>query len=313
MGRDTLVVIGNGFTCNLLKNSSKNCTLNSSKPLSNFNSNNINQECLKYIPELEKIIEEEKKISPDNDFECFESILNKYKDNQKLLCYLRRFIAFQYSKFFIEGKEYINFEDWQWTNWFNNNMNNIIGFYDLNYDLFLEAMLNKLDVKFHRVSTPEYIKVVSKGEEGKSIPIFKVHGSIDFDLDVDFICLGNAASIWRSVTEFNTRSGRYHIPHVDIVGNKDLCSPRCQIDLIPPNSKNFYINVPWIDVMYRKLKYLLKDINKIVCFGFSYSPFDRPEFKMILDYCKNKDLIVYDLNRELNSDLRDEVINRQYK
>lgn len=327
MNRDTLMIIGNGFTRNLLdesnldKSNIDKSNIDSSKPLSNFNCKaiDLDSSCLNKMLILKDIIDTEKKIYSDNDFECFENIINKYSKGpisspNRILCLLRRYLSFAYSKLFVQIKhnEEIDFNDWKWYGWFQRNINRIGGVYNLNYDLFLEDMFKSLNIEYHRVATTEHIKVL-KHKINNSIPIFKPHGSIDFDFkyegDIGWeTCITDANGLYDSDIE-----GYDKFAYTEIVNENELCKPRFEIDIIPPNSENFYIELPWIKNIYNELEIKMQDIINIICFGFSYSSYDRPEFNRLLDYCKSKNITVYDLNIDLNSQLQDEVSNRGFK
>lgn len=311
MIKDTLIIVGNGFTASLLKRSG----INSSKPLSNFGCTSIEIDCISKMPGLEKIIEEGKRKFQNDDFKIFEFLINKYSNENNLeddkLCFMRRYIAYAYAKLYKEGIQYINYDKWEWTEWFKKSKERICGIYDLNYDLFLEKLLKFLSISYYRVATlSEKISkdiYVSK----YMIPIYKPHGSIDFDAHNNFIEAPEDV-IWSTITNRNQFSvdDFYHIGEVT---ENELLKPRVEVDLIPPNSTNVYRDLLWIKNIYKQIKFDIKDIKNIICFGFSYSVFDQAEFNEILGYCNNKDIKVYDINIKENNVLAEYIKKQGFK
>ncbi|EJT6492014.1 hypothetical protein ACHM2U_01305 [Clostridium perfringens] len=304
--KDTLIIIGNGFTISLLNG----VEINSSKPLSNFQCKNIKIDCMSKMPGLESIIEEGKKIYPDNDFKVFEYLLNKYSEKQNYLCYMRRYIIYAYSKLYIEGLKHINYSEWKWTKWFKENKNRICGIYDLNYDLFLEDLLNFLNISYYRVSTISHQKHIYCKKLNYMIPIYKPHGSIDFDIYQNFTHMPEEG-VWSTETNENQCciNGLYVMSEIS---RMELLKPRFEVDLIPPNSTNIYRNLSWIKQIYNQMSYDIKNIKNIICFGFSYSEFDQPEFEEILDKCNNKDIKIYDININENHNLAEYVTKKGF-
>lgn len=305
MIKDTLIIIGNGFTISLLNGSG----INSSKPLSNFGCKSIEIDCISKMSGLESIIEEGREKFPNDDFKVFEFLINKYSNENNLeydkLCFMRRYIAYAYSKLYIEGIQYINYSEWQWTEWFKKNKERICGIYNLNYDLFLEKLLKFLSIPHYRVATLS--EKISKDIDVLKymIPIYKPHGSIDFDAHKNFIQASEEV-IWNTITNRNQFSvdNFYHIGEVH---ENELLKPRVEVDLIPPNSTNIYRDLLWIKNIYNQIKYDIKNIKNIICFGFSYSVFDQAEFNEILGYCSNKDIKLYDINIKENNELSEYI------
>lgn len=320
MEKDIFFVIGNGFTANLLEKSN----INSSKPLSNFNSSLIKNDFIKNMPLLIEVFNYEKSLNPDDDFKCFESIFKKqkykcYADYEKVCCQTRRFIAFAYTQFFVTARKLINFKEWKWTNWFQEYIDRISGIYSLNYDRFVEELLLYLKVPHYRMASSEYIDLAlsRNGLYFKAIPIFKPHGSIDFDAP---LMNYNEKSWWNITTDLNALYWS-EIPYVETIPlSYNVCEyenlllrPRFQPDIIPPFCVNFYRDIPWVDYMYKRLKFFVSNISKLVCFGFSYSECDREEFNELLSYCNNKDLCIYDFNLSENEELKTAVENSGFK
>lgn len=304
--KDTLIVVGNGFTISLLNG----VEINSSKPLSNFQCENIHIDCMSKMLGLENIIEEGKKIYPDDDFKVFEFLLNKYSEETKYLCYIRRYITYAYSKLYMEGLKHINYEEWEWTKWFKENKSRICGIYDLNYDLFLEDLLNFLNISYYRVSTISHKISKDFNILKHMIPIYKPHGSIDFDMAKNGTGI-TEESIWNMTTNKNQSciDGFYFMSEVP---REDMLKPRLEVDLIPPNSTNIYRNLSWIEQIYNQMSYDIKNIKNIICFGFSYSTFDQPEFKEILNNCINNNIRIYDININENHTLAEYVNKRGF-
>src|SRR5690606_36665142 len=104
--------------------------------------------------------------------EAIRTYLESYPINSLQDCQVRRFLAISYSKLQQEIDKIDNF-DWRWLNWFKEHNNQIVFAISFNYDLLLENTLKDLNVLYFRTSTTE---------PNLGIPIFKPHGSIDFEL-----------------------------------------------------------------------------------------------------------------------------------
>lgn len=176
--------------------------------------------------------------------------------------------------------------NWSWENWIKNHKDDIVGVFDLNYDLTLEFVLYKLGIKYYRIST-------SEERNGNGIPIFKPHGSCDFDVS-NISCppekrLTNI--IWYNDTGF-----------LKIVPENECEIPRVEADIIIPYEKNTNLGLRWVDNRYVKLGNLIKHTDSCIIAGIRYMNADRPEINYCISRMQPNSLFYYvsgKKNREL--------------
>lgn len=150
----------------------------------------------------------------------------------------------------------------------------------LNYELVLERILQRFDQKYYRIGTEEH-------EEG--IPIWKPHGSIDFNTPLDgFIKTGKPIYPLNSFLSRNEILDR----KTNILNKKDWTMLRSQIDIVLPTQtthlKEFGFNRDG-EKYFRQIKSSIKDC---ILFGISYMSCDRLE----IDEFINHDSIIIIVN-----------------
>lgn len=301
MSKNIFLVIGNGFTINLFNHSK--LSLDPSKPLYNFNCSNINYHFRDYIPELFEIIDS-RKSDFKSDFDCIDSILKDYQNESRIGCYLRRFLSYSYASLYQNAKDSIDYNSWPWSKWIQDNNKSIVGCLNFNYDLFFEDCLTFNKILYYRSSTDEMTPI--KLFNFKSIPIFKPHGSIDFDIKGINADEQSAWTLYASECSYTDEYGN-SVMNIIAPNSEKFIFPRSVIDLIPPTQSNFYRHYNWIDNMYTEMKKILNNVDTVVLFGFSYSSPDRCEFGEVFRSLPKKNITFFDINITKNNDLKKRI------
>jgi len=298
------LMVGNGFTLSYIDHCGIN--INSSKPFDHqidcpFSPTESLLDCL---PELKRL-----RISYENetDFDFMEIFANKFmmdlprysnsilkdiistgkqdkiseytkefRNFHRLHCNLRQYLAlvyFDYSKKIASQWK----PNWCWENWIKNHSDDIVGVFDLNYDLTLEFVLSKLGIKYHRISTNE-------DKKGIGIPIFKPHGSCDFDA-CEIGCHPEVRLknyIWYNETGF-----------LKIVPDYECEIPRVEADIIIPYENNTNLGLRWVDSGYIKIGDLIKQTDSCIITGIRYMNADRPEINYCISRMQPNSLFYY--------------------
>lgn len=266
-----LMIIGNGFSKSYLDH--KGIEINSSKPLTGFESKKCEVNIfLDKIPDLKNIID---KYNNEDHFKLIEEFLSDYNNDDRLICFMKRFITLAYSKFQLEIEKESKIEKWEFSKWILNNKKNISDIYSLNYDLIVENILDSLGIRYCRPFTSEMLPNVKY-----DCYIYKPHGSIDFDLPSSAIKISEE-SIWSSII-FNNQAN-INGQNLKIVERESYLKPRVQQDVVLPSSENDQMKISWVKKMYKMLFSRMNNFEKIIIFGFGYRYEDRNEFNLILD------------------------------
>ena len=272
-------MVGNGFTRSYIDHCGIN--INSSKPFDHkidcpFSPKKSLLDCL---PELKRL---RTSYENETDFGCaraggfMEIIANNFTMNSRAHCNLRQYLAliyFDYSKKIASQWK----PNWIWENWIKNHSEDIVGVFDFNYDLTLEIVLSKLGIKYYRIST-------SEDKNGIGIPIFKPHGSCDFDV-TGIGCHPKSRLknyIWHNDTG-NLKILPYHECEI----------PRVEADIIIPYEKNINLDLPWVDSGYVKLGNLIKQTDSCIIVGIRYIYADRPEINYCISQMQPNSLFYY--------------------
>jgi len=256
------VLIGNGFTIDFVKPNG----LNSSQPLNCFDNEYITyDDFIDYLPEVKaKLIANQ----GGDHFRAIKEFREEYQYNNTAECQLRRFLAIAYSKLQITINE-LDMNQWKWFLWFKRNYFDLSFSVSFNYDLLFERVLRELNVKYYRTGT---------NEKKSRIPIFKPHGSIDFDLSRNSIFIGG--DLWSITTALND------VEYLDIVSSEKWLEPRLEADIIPPLATNDHMNFQWYQEGLSIIKKKAKEISHFVIIGCSYCEVDRLEIDTILKSLK---------------------------
>ena len=237
------LLVGNGFTLDFVAP----LGLNSSFPLKNFNSLDIQYE-IEFMSHLPHI--KEKLLNSDlHDFEAIKNYVDTFKNIEEdyqmksqtgqyeLLqdikyriatdshVQLRRFLAMAYSvlQLKIDGAD---MNSWKWAEWLHQNNSKLTFAISLNYDLVLENALYLAGAPFYRVGTDE---------EFRRIPLIKPHGSIDFDLPSNFI--GGNFNPWGISASLNDAQ------LVQVIPKAKWLIPRLEADIISPSLHNIQAHI----------------------------------------------------------------------
>lgn len=307
MNRKFCLLIGDGFTKDFVGKS-----LNTSKPLSNFNSNSISYNGL--FSRISPIIDDLKTLSTEfnDDFEAVRVYLKYHEYDDTIECQLRRFLAIAYSKLQLELDKQEK-SDWRWLRWLKENKDELSFVISFNYDLLLENTLRDISLPYFRTGT-------SETEPG--VPVFKPHGSIDFDLEVHFDTrktkftwydiandIINRQSNWNMITSLNQIDNS-----VKIIPKNHWLLPRFQADLIPPSQENYHKNLEWVNKGFNLYNDVSNNFTDLIMVGHSYSLCDRPEIDHFLERL-HPNTIVHIVNPQILGDLTEklESLNLGYR
>ncbi|KUP33298.1 SIR2 family protein [Bacillus halotolerans] len=262
------LLIGNGFTVDFARANN----LNSSNPLTCFDSEKINyNDFIENLPIVKSELIDN--IQAANHYDVIKDYRIKYQNDTGAECQLRRFLATIYSKFQLNINS-ISLNEWKWFNWFKKNKFNLSFAISFNYDLLLERVLNESNIKYYRIGTIE---------NKKRVPIFKPHGSIDFDVNPQMI---SGPNIWTTPISLND-CGRLHVVRQD-----EWMEPRIQADLIPPSSISNHLHLSWVREGLAVTERKAKEVSHFIIIGCSYCEVDRLEIDIILKMLKKRTKVI---------------------
>lgn len=297
------LLIGDGFTKDFVGSS-----FDTSMPLHHFKNNAIPDYYKFFFKHIKNIHNElislisQKKLT--NEFEAIELFSKINKDNTPKECQLRRYLALSYSSLQreLDKKTKLN---WKWFNWLKSRSDHLLFAISFNYDLLLESTLQDARIDNFRVST---------NEPSNGLPIFKPHGSIDFDIiqpeymnpldqaDIAF-------SIWNNYFSLNSIN-----EVVQVIPTTHFLLPRLQADIIPPSQDNFQRHLEWVDKGFSEYSKIANQITDFVIIGHSYSLPDRKEINFFLENL-NSNAVVHIVNPSDSIDLISKLdeLNLNYK
>lgn len=274
------LLVGNGFTLNFIE--SQGLNIHSSYPLKNFNSLEINyNNFIEYLP----FVKNELFGQDKPDFDVIKEYTSKYAIDSFEVGQLKQFLSLSYSKFQMILDKY-DYSSWRWTNWLQQNQEQLVCAISFNYDLVLERTLKNAGIPFSRIGT---------NESPKKVSLMKPHGSIDFGLSKRAFLLD-----FRSI--FNSTSYLNDAGILEIVPKWEWPLPRTQADIVPPSVSNFQHQLSWVKTNFQEFKTKASEINALVIIGSSYWDVDRPEINFFLEHLQ-KDSIVYIANPEPDREL----------
>lgn len=283
------ILLGNGFTIDFLSQIKKLDNLDvinlfkNGENLAWPENNQLGFLSHKYCPNLWNL-----GIRPyldkDTNYRIFEDIitcanmandlkLSNIKQKIYLLAYKEltnylKFLFISYNKYFDFELELI--EDWGWFKYFNdlNNDTNVIDvtIVTLNYDIFLEKILEKMNIKFN-------ISGFNENTEYK-FNVIKPHGSISFrhkqELDI------SAYSIKYELESLESQLEDFYIDNdLDYSEKFPIISA-----LLPPAGDSSRYKLSWAEKLRDKVLEKAKEVNNrddvIIC-GISYWHVDRQE------------------------------------
>jgi len=298
------LMVGNGFTLSYIDHCGIN--INSSKPFDHqidcpFSPKESLLDCLPELKRLRTSYENEtdfhfmeifannfmmdlpkystrayKKIMSTGKWDKISEYTKEYRNFHRPHCNLRQYLAliyFDYSKKIASQWK----SNWIWENWIKNHKDDIVGVFDLNYDLTLEFVLSKLGIKYYRIST-------SEEKKGIGIPIFKPHGSCDFDV---IGIGGHPESRLKNCNWYND------VGFLKIVPENECEIPRVEADIIIPYEKNTNMGLHWVDSGYEKLGNLIKQADSCIIAGIRGKNADMPEINYCISRMQPNSLFYY--------------------
>jgi len=215
---------------------------------------------------------------PDlTDFEIIQDFIANYDKNNEEHAQthheLRQYLSLAYS--FVNALLLTRWkEDWRWAQWLRKHYKRIAGIVSINYDLVLETALQQSSLGYYRIGSKEENNSIG-------IPIFKPHGSCDFDISSRFISIPPQNRL-RNPTRLNDYviNGRGRI---EIVPKGKLLEPRTESDVVLPFESSPQTQLTWVRQGYEAVSKTAKTVDALIIVGISYQPCDRVEIDSILD------------------------------
>ena len=170
-----LLIVGNGLSIDLYKY--LDLDIHPSHPFS-FEVNDPFDSSAKLLNTLTRVQVLIKAYPKAKDFDIIQRFVAAYQENnageQWTHCELRHYLSLAYSH---ANQVVLNrwTGGWKWEEWIKENCNNIVGIVSFNYDLTLETTLKKASLRYYRIGSMEE-------DNPTGTPIFKPHGSCDFDI-----------------------------------------------------------------------------------------------------------------------------------
>lgn len=231
----------------------------------------------KLLDTLSRVKDMIKSYPNTRDFDIIQNFVKNYQENnqenQWNHCELRYYLSLAYSyanDIVLDRWE----KHWRWEVWINKNYNRIVGVVSFNYDLVIEATLNKLSLKYYRIGSTEE-------DNPTGIPIFKPHGSCDFDISNRAISMPPQSRL-KNLTSLNEFiiNGRGRI---EIVSKEKLLEPRTEADIVLPLEFSPQTQLTWVRQGYETVRQIAKTVDTCIIVGISYQPCDRQEINSIID------------------------------
>jgi hypothetical protein len=296
------LLIGDGFTKDFVGKS-----FNTSRPFHNFDNDSVANYYKFFISQVRDIHDEilnlVSKYQLESEFDAIELFSETYKGDIQKECQLRRYLAVTYSALQRELDKWSK-SHWRWFKWLDTYKDNLSFVISFNYDLLLESTLRECNINIYRTGS---------NEKQSGIPIFKPHGSIDFDIQqpqyekvMDQLTI--APMIWNNYFSLNQVNGM-----VQAIPNTHWLLPRLEADIIPPSQENYQRHLDWVDKGFEHFNHCSYEITDLIMVGHSYSICDRPEIDYFLERL-NADSKVIIVNPQINVDLTDKLdsLNLEY-
>ncbi len=211
------------------------------------------------------------------DFEIIQDFIANYEKNNKGHIWthseLRQYLSLAYS--FANDLLLTRWkEGWRWAQWLRKHYKRIAVVVSFNYDLVLETALQQSSLGYYRIGSTEEDNPIG-------IPIFKPHGSCDFDISSRFISISPQARL-RNLTHLNDYviNGRGRI---EIVSKGKLLEPRTESDVVLPFEFSPQTQLTWVRQGYEAVSETAKTVDALIIVGISYQPCDRREIDSILN------------------------------
>jgi len=211
------------------------------------------------------------------DFDIIQDFVRNYqKDNREhqwIHSELRQYLSLAYSYANNHLMRHWR-KGWRWEQWLIRHYESLVGIASFNYDLTLETVLHQPLLEYYRIGSTE--------EDNRiGIPIFKPHGSCDFDISSRAISMPPQSRL-RNLTFLNDNiiNGRGRI---EIVPKEKLLEPRTESDIVLPFEFSPQMKLTWVRQGYETVNQLAKKVDACIIVGISYQPCDRLEIDSVID------------------------------
>ena len=269
-----LLIVGNGLSIDLWKYLRLN--IDPSSPFSFEVPDPFDnaKKLLETLTRVRNLIKSHPKLS---NFDIIQGFVSNYQrtdqEHQWIHGELRQYLSLAYS---YANNNLLHHwkKGWKWEQWLGKHHGRIAGIVSFNYDLTLEAVLEQSSFKYYRIGSKEEDGIIG-------IPIFKPHGSCDFDLNSRAINMPLQSRL-RNLTFLNDyiNNGRGRI---EIVPKKKLLEPRTESDIVLPFESSPQTQLTWVRQGYETLNKIAKTVDSCIIAGVSYQPCDRLEINSIVD------------------------------
>lgn len=263
-----LLIVGNGLSIDLWKY--LELDINPSSPFS-FKVPHPFDNTKKLLDELTRVRNLIGSHPNLTNFDIIHDFVGNYQntdqEHQRTHSELRQYLSLAYS---YANNNLLHHwkEGWRWEQWLRKYHDRIAGIVSFNYDLTVETVLKRSSFRCYRISSTEEGDITD-------IPIFKPHGSCDFDISAIYI---HPKARLRTVTFLNSSFGR-----VEIVPKGELLEPRNESDIVLPFESSPQLQLPWVERGYEAVKKIAKTVDSCIIVGISYQPCDRLEIDSIVD------------------------------
>jgi len=266
-----LLIVGNGLSINLYEH--LGLTIHPSYPFS-FNvpsAPGSRRRLLDELPCLSEMLASNPEVE---DYAIIHDFVQHYRRDNKQdelrHAELRQYLSLAYShaSILLLGQWRTS---WRWGAWLRNHCSRLAGVVSFNYDLVPEIALNRAALSFHRLGTPE--EDVPNG-----IPVFKPHGSCDFDMGEGFV---GGYTPFKAIGILNNRiiNGR---GRVSVVPSHRLSQARFEADIVLPFEESQQTRLLWVQQGYKTVFRIAQTVDALIVLGLSYHPCDRPEIDSLI-------------------------------
>jgi hypothetical protein len=188
---------------------------------------------------------------------------------------LRHYLAIAYSRLQQEVDK-LDLDSWRWVQWLKE-YGRSTGAVSFNYDMVLEAAAAAAGLDYFRFVLPEE-------KEGTQFPIYKVHGSIDYEVSREAVNYPGASyPLEALLLQFDTPLRR--------LSASERLSPRICPEIVVPTQASHIRDYQWVAPQYEELKREAGRFASCVLAGLSYWDVDRPEIDGILGSLRSDTLV----------------------
>lgn len=188
-----------------------------------------------------------------------------------------------------------NLNNWSWTRWMSVHAHRVLLICSFNYDLVIENT-------FRSVSRRPIRYLVGPGDYRHFLPVFKPHGSINFEVSKHAICFDE--NIYSSGNIFE----RNNTP-ITVVDEARLHESRISPDIVLPMEYSQITNFQYVIGGYQAVMRSASSIRYCVIGGLSFWEHDRPELNRIFQSLHPSTQIIL-VNPNPNRELLDCLKNR---